>query len=57
MMTSGGYTVFPAYSQILLKQRAFYFKTVIVTADIDEGLAPRAAKRPLALTYADLFYR
>ena len=34
-----------------------YLRTVRVTADIDEGLAPRAAKRPLALTYADLFYR
>ena len=33
---------FPAYSQILLKQCASYFNTVIVTADIDEGLVPHA---------------
>ena len=31
----------PAYSQILIKQIS-YFKTVIVTADIDGCLAPRA---------------
>ena len=43
---------FPAYSQILLKQRVFYFNTVIVTADVHPWLKAvsfhaKARKPPL----------
>ena len=37
--SSVGYTDIPAYSQILLRQ-ATHLRTVIVTADIDEGFGP-----------------
>ncbi len=55
--SSAGYyrilsTDVPAFGQILLRQ-TIHLRTVIVTADIDEGLVPRAAKRPLARSPRD----
>ena len=42
--SSPGYSDVPAYSQILLRQCVVHLRTVIVTADIDEGLTQWAVR-------------
>jgi len=41
--SSFGFTGVPAYSRILLRQ-VFHLRTVIVTADIDEGFGQSASR-------------